>query len=83
MSGSCGQRALAARWLDPALPVMRAHGVPGLIDHLRGESDLAAAIARGKQDTRHYAKRQFTFVRHQLTEFSWGDAETVERAILG
>jgi tRNA dimethylallyltransferase len=68
-------RALAARDLDPALPVMRAHGVPGLIDFLRGGSTLAEAIARGQADTRHYAKRQFTFVRHQLPEFSWTSVE--------
>ena len=60
---------LAARGLDPALPVMRAHGVPGLIDYLRGTSTLEAAIERGQRDTRAYSKRQFTFVRHQLPEF--------------
>ncbi|MDB5652119.1 MAG: tRNA ((37)-N6)-dimethylallyltransferase MiaA [Hyphomicrobiales bacterium] len=60
---------LAARGLDPALPVMRAHGVPGLIAYLRGEETLAEAIARGQRDTRAYAKRQFTFIRHQLPEF--------------
>ena len=60
---------LAARGLDPALPVMRAHGVPGLIDYLRGASTLEAAIERGQRDTRAYSKRQFTFVRHQLPEF--------------
>ncbi|MFN5684607.1 MAG: tRNA (adenosine(37)-N6)-dimethylallyltransferase MiaA, partial [Bradyrhizobium sp.] len=25
----------------------------------------------GKADTRHYAKRQFTWFRHQLPEFEW------------
>ncbi|MDB5507909.1 MAG: tRNA ((37)-N6)-dimethylallyltransferase MiaA [Hyphomicrobiales bacterium] len=60
---------LAARGLDPALPVMRAHGVPGLIDYLRGSSTLEDAIARGQRDTRAYSKRQVTFVRHQLPEF--------------
>ncbi|MFC0282866.1 tRNA (adenosine(37)-N6)-dimethylallyltransferase MiaA [Camelimonas abortus] len=64
-------RRLAARGLDPALPVMRAHGVPGLAAYLRGETDLAAAIARGKADTRHYAKRQFTWFRHQMTGWTW------------
>ena len=64
-------RALAARGLDPALPVMRAHGTPGLIAHLRGEMSLEAAIDRGKIDTRHYSKRQRTFARHQLPEFVW------------
>ena len=62
--------ALAARGLDPALPVMRAHGVPGLISYLRGEISLEAAIAKGKMDTRHYAKRQCTFARGQM-EFEW------------
>ena len=51
---------LAARKLDPALPVMRAHGVPHLIAHLEGRLSLAEAATRGKLDTRHYAKRQFT-----------------------
>ena len=64
-------QALGARGLDPALPVMRAHGVPGLVAHLRGEMSLAGAVAKGKLDTRHYAKRQVTFIRHQLPEFVW------------
>ena len=58
---------LAARGLDPALPIMRAHGVPGLIAHLRGEMSRAEAIARGQADTRAYAKRQVTWFRHQMT----------------
>lgn len=58
--------ALAARRLDPALPAMKAHGVPWLIRHLAGEMTLAAAVAAAQADTRHYAKRQFTWFRHQL-----------------
>ena len=58
--------ALKARNLDPALPAMRAHGVPGLIAHLDGEITLAAAAQRGKADTRAYAKRQVTWFRHQM-----------------
>jgi len=61
--------ALRGRGLDPALPAMRAHGVPGLIAYLDGRCALEEAIARGKADTRHYAKRQFTFARHQLPGF--------------
>jgi tRNA dimethylallyltransferase len=64
-------KALAARNLDPALPAMRAHGVPGLIAYLRGELSLDDAIAKGKIDTRHYSKRQFTWFRHQLPQFKW------------
>jgi tRNA dimethylallyltransferase len=67
--------ALALRQLDPALPAMRAHGVPGLIDFVRGVSALSEAIARGKSDTRQYAKRQFTWARHQLPGFQWLDGE--------
>jgi tRNA dimethylallyltransferase len=62
---------LAARGLDPALPIMRAHGAPGLMAYLRGEVALDEAIARGQRDTRAYAKRQFTFARHQLPAFRW------------
>ncbi len=63
--------ALAARHLDPLLPAMKAHGVPALIRHLKGEITLAEAAAIGSADTRHYAKRQFTWFRHQLPEFEW------------
>jgi tRNA dimethylallyltransferase len=63
--------ALRAQNLDPALPVMRAHGVPGLIAYLEGATTLAEAVAKGQADTRAYAKRQFTFARHQLPEFAW------------
>ena len=62
-------RALAARHLDPLLPAMKAHGVPWLIRHLAGEISLAAAVAEAKKDTRHYAKRQFTWFRHQLADW--------------
>jgi tRNA dimethylallyltransferase len=63
--------ALSARKLDPLLPAMKAHGVPALIRHIRGEIPLEEAATIGRADTRHYAKRQFTWFRHQLPEFSW------------
>jgi tRNA dimethylallyltransferase len=63
--------ALAARHLDPLLPAMKAHGVPALIRHLEGEITLAEAAAIGRANTRQYAKRQFTWFRHQLPEFQW------------
>jgi tRNA dimethylallyltransferase len=62
---------LAARKLDPLLPAMKAHGVPALIAHLNGEITLEEAATVGSADTRHYAKRQFTWFRHQLPEFEW------------
>jgi tRNA dimethylallyltransferase len=63
--------ALGARRLDPLLPAMKAHGVPALLRHLKGEIGLEEAAAVGRADTRHYAKRQFTWFRHQLPEFEW------------
>src|SRR5207245_8256290 len=68
---------LAARGLDPLLPAMKAHGVPALIRHLRGEISLDEAATVGRADTRHYAKRQFTWFRHQLPEFEWVSPEAV------
>ena len=50
---------------------MRAHGVPWLIKALQGEMTLGEAIERAKADTRHYAKRQFTWFRHQAQGWAW------------
>ncbi len=71
---------LAERRLDPALPVMRAHGVPHVIAYLEGRLPLADAAERGKLDTRHYAKRQFTWARHQLPGFEWVTPEAAVEA---
>jgi len=72
---------LAARKLDPLLPAMKAHGVPPLIKYLNGELTLAEAAEAGRADTRHYAKRQFTWFRHQLPEFEWVKPEAARGAI--
>ena len=50
---------------------MKAHGVPALIRHLNGEITREQAAEIGRADTRHYAKRQFTWFRHQLPDFEW------------
>ncbi|MFI5014397.1 MAG: tRNA (adenosine(37)-N6)-dimethylallyltransferase MiaA [Hyphomicrobiales bacterium] len=74
--------ALASRRLDPALPAMRAHGVPWLLSHLRGEIGLEEAAIGAKADTRRYAKRQFTWFRHQMPGWTWSAPEAAEAAIL-
>ncbi len=51
--------------LDPALPLMRAHGVPELAAYLRGEATLDEAQARAVLVTSQYTKRQMTWFRHQ------------------
>jgi tRNA dimethylallyltransferase len=58
-------RGLAARGLDPALPAMKAHGVPNLAAALAGAIPLAQAVAEGQAMVRQYAKRQDTWFRHQ------------------
>jgi tRNA dimethylallyltransferase len=63
--------ALAARQLDPLLPAMKAHGVPVLMRLIRGEVTREAAAEFGRTETRQYAKRQFTWFRHQMPEFEW------------
>ncbi len=59
-------RLLAALGLPPDRPVMKAVGVPELMAFLGGALPWEAAIARGRQATRRYAKRQITWFRHQL-----------------
>ncbi|MBM3530246.1 MAG: tRNA (adenosine(37)-N6)-dimethylallyltransferase MiaA [Alphaproteobacteria bacterium] len=75
-------RALAARNLDPMLPAMKAHGVPWLIRHLRGEISLAEAAEGGKRDTRHYTKRQVTWFRNQMPGWRWVEPEAGEAMAL-
>ena len=57
--------ALLDQRLDPALPAMRAHGVPELAALLRGELDIAEASRRAIAATAAYTKRQATWFRHQ------------------
>ncbi len=57
-------RALVAQGLSPALPAMRAHGVPELAAHLAGTMALEAARERAILNTGQYTKRQATWFRH-------------------
>jgi tRNA dimethylallyltransferase len=76
-------RVLLNRKLDPALPVMRAIGVPELAAHLEGRATLPEAIAAGQLSTRQYAKRQRTWFRNQrLGDFQhFGATRTQEDAL--
>lgn len=58
--------ALLDLGLDPALPAMRALGVPELAAHLRGAVTLAEATAQAVSATGRYTKRQATWFRHQV-----------------
>ena len=74
-------RAFAARNLDPNLPAMKAHGVPWLIRHLKGEISMAEAVAQAKRDTRRYTKRQATWFRNQLPQFEWAEPQHAATAV--
>ena len=75
---------LRRRRLDPELPLMKAVAVPELLAHLDGKVDLETALDRAIVQTRRYAKRQSTWLRHQLPELRRLDAfgETVEPAVI-
>lgn len=57
---------LRARGLDPALPAMQAIGVREIMAWQDGLVDREMMIAKAQAATRQYAKRQYTWFRHQL-----------------
>ena len=59
--------ALAEMNLDPELPAMKALGVPDLLRHIDGEASREEALASLQQATRNYAKRQLTWLNHQIS----------------
>ena len=65
-------RAFLALGLDSSLPAMKAVGVREFGRLLAGEVTEEAAIAAAQQETRRYAKRQITWLRHQMV-----DAQTI------
>ena len=62
--------ALLQQKLDPQLPVMKATGVRELAAVLRHEITPDEAVARAKTETRRYAKRQGTWLRHQMRDWT-------------
>lgn len=62
-------QALLTQKLDPALPAMRAHGVPELAAMLRGEMSGEEAARLAILATGRYTRRQATwFAHHDLTK---------------
>ncbi|NHO31995.1 tRNA (adenosine(37)-N6)-dimethylallyltransferase MiaA [Acetobacter sp. LMG 1636] len=74
-------RALLDHGLDPALPAMRAHGVPELAAMLRGDISLAEAKERAVLATGRYTKRQATWFGHHSLAAD-GDAVIYEKRIV-
>ena len=57
-------RRLINRQLDPSLPLMKALGVTALKAVLEQELTVDEAACLAKRDSRHYAKRQMTWLRN-------------------
>ena len=62
-------RAEAPFW-QPDRASARAIGAPELMAHLRGETGLDAAIAAAKLASRQYAKRQRTWFRNRMRDWT-------------
>ncbi len=61
---------LLERRLAPDLPVMKAVGVEELALYLEGLCSLDEAIDTAAQQTRRYAKRQYTWLRNQFADWT-------------
>lgn len=72
---------LHARRLDPALPVMKAVGVPQFLRHLEETLSLDEAIAAAQQATRQFAKRQYTWFRNQCGDWPKQDGTEISKTI--
>jgi tRNA dimethylallyltransferase len=59
-------RALRGQGLAADLPLLKAVAVRELLGYLDGKQELPDALARAAVQTRRYAKRQLTWLRHQL-----------------
>ena len=64
--------------VDPALPSAKILGLRDLNLVRDGYFTLDAAKSAAKAATRQYAKRQLTWFRQHMTEWSWIDAEDTE-----
>ncbi len=62
-------RAMAPVW-DPRLPSSRAIGAAELVAHARGEMSLDAARGRAVIASRRYAKRQRTWARARMADWT-------------
>ena len=63
-------QALVDRGLNPALPAMKAVGVRELAAYLSDGLARDDAITALKQATRNYAKRQLTWFRNQMSDWT-------------
>ena len=74
-------RALTALDLDPTLPIMKAVGVPEIMQFQAGLLDRETALAAAQQSTRRYAKRQMTWIRNQMKDWNIVTEQDSERKL--
>ena len=55
------------------IPVNTAIGYKELYKYFKGEISLGSAIELIKRNSRRYAKRQYTFFKHQFNNIKWLD----------
>jgi tRNA dimethylallyltransferase len=66
--------ALLALRLDPSLPAMKAIGVREIADWLAGKISRDEAVELAVTATRQYAKRQRTWFRNRMADWTWIDS---------
>jgi tRNA dimethylallyltransferase len=71
--------ALLQRGLAQNRTALQALGYRQVVEHLRGERFLADTVARVKQRTRQFARRQMTWFRHQAS-LTWIECSPNEEA---
>jgi tRNA dimethylallyltransferase len=62
-------QALIASGVPPTAKAFNAHGYKRFVEYLLGQRTLESAVEQMKLDTRHYAKRQWTWWRPQPNTF--------------
>ena len=63
-------------------PLLSAIGYKELIKYLNGEVSLDIAIDEIKKNSRHYAKKQYTFFRHQLpVKWFWTNYDDFDQTV--
>jgi tRNA dimethylallyltransferase len=72
---------LLAAGVPVTAKAFQAHGYKRFVEYLLGRRTLASAIEQMKLDTRHYAKRQWTWWRAQSQTF-WLDGFGFEERIV-
>ncbi len=78
-------QSLIASGVPPGAKAFNAHGYKRFVEHLLGKRTLESAIEQMKLDTRHYAKRQWTWWRaqantHWLNGFGFEEGTIAEAA---